>query len=79
MKIIDELKIQLESEDEIVRQDARDCLTIANKLKELEDGRIWSTQWRVLTTVGWIGKVENYRRWYKPSKIGEIFIKGLNN
>ena len=78
MGIIEELHTQLKSDDEKVRQDAKDCLTIANKLKELEDGHIWSTQWRVLTTVGWIGKV-GYRRWYKPSKIGEIFIKGLNN
>lgn len=80
MGITGKLKIQLESEDEIVRQDAKDCLTIANKLKELENGCIWSTQWQVLTTVVWVGKVGNYRQhWYKPSKIGEIFIKGLNN
>ena len=55
---------------------AKDCLIIANKLKELNDGSIWSSDWRVLTSVRWV-KNKEWERQFEPSEIGKIFIKGL--
>lgn len=77
MELTKELRLQLKSEDAKVRQDAKDCLIIANKLKELDDGHIWSSDWRVLTSVRWV-KDKEWKHQFKPSKIGKIFINGIN-
>lgn len=79
MELSNELKNQLKSDDAKVKQDAKDCLIIANKLKELDDGHIWSSKWRVLTSVRWVGKGKDCKRLYEPSSVGKIFIKGINN
>ena len=76
MELTKELRLQLKSEDAKVRQDAKDCLIIANKLKELNDGNIWSSDWRVLSSVRWV-KNKEWERQFEPTKIGKIFIKGL--
>ncbi len=69
------LKLQLTSE---YKQDALDCIKIKNKLKELNNGHVWSSQWSILVNVIFKGFPSDERR-YKPSKIGYIFLKGLNN
>ena len=76
MELTKELRLQLKSEDAKVKQDAKDCLIIANKLKELDDGHVWSSDWRVLTRVTWV-KNKEWERQFEPSEIGKIFIKGL--
>ena len=43
MELTKELRLQLKSDDAKVKQDAKDCLIIANKLKELNDGHIWTS------------------------------------
>ena len=78
MELTEELRLQLKSEDAKVKQDAKDCLIIANKLKELDDGHIWSSKWGVLTSVTWV-KDKVLERKFEPSEIGKIFIKGLEN
>jgi len=78
MGLTEELCLQLKSEDAKVRQDAKDCLIIANILLELSDGHIWSNDWRVLTSVRWV-KDKEWKRQFEPSEIGKIFIKGINN
>jgi hypothetical protein len=78
MKLTEELKEQAKSADAKVAQDAKDCLAIAEKLKEINgDDYIWSSQWRVLTDVRWNGKYPHYTKRYSPSKIGEVFLKGI--
>ena len=76
MELTKELRLQLKSEDAKVKQDAKDCLIIANKLKELDDGHIWSSKWSVLTSVRWV-KDKEWKRQFEPSEIGKIFINGL--
>lgn len=54
-KIYDKLQKQLQVEEH--REDAEDCIKIYNKLKEMNDGSVWSSDWQVLTTIGgWIGE-----------------------
>ena len=78
MELLKELKNQIKSDDTKVRQDAKDCLVIANKLKEIDRGHVWSSKWRVLTSVKWV-KGKEWERQFEPSEIGKIFIKGINN
>lgn len=56
---------------------ARDCLRIYEALKELNDGSVPSDQWRVLTRVQFVGTYPNSIRIYFPSRIGHVFLKGL--
>ena len=74
-KLLDTLSKQIKTEE--FKQDAENCLKIYNKIKELNSGKVWAEEWRTLTSVKFIGKMPNSVRVYKPSKIGEIFIKGL--
>lgn len=78
MGLTETLKEQLKSKDEKLTQGAKDCLAIAEKLKELEDGHVWASQWNVLTDVVWVGKFPHCTSFYIPSKIGEVFLKGIN-
>lgn len=70
-KLYDRLQKQLKSGE--FKKDAEDCLTIYEKLKELNDGSVWSSQWQILTDV----RFESNERIYKPSKIGYIFLRGI--
>lgn len=79
MKLTSELKEQLKSENPIVSKNAKDCLAIANKLMEIDDGHIWSSKWSTLTCVRWVGKGVNCKRQHEPNEIGKIFLKGINN
>lgn len=74
-KLLNTLTKQIKTEE--FKQDAESCLKIYNKLKELNDGSVWSNQWSILTSVKFVGKMPNSVKVYKPSEIGEIFIKGL--
>ena len=76
MELTKELRLQLKSEDAKIKQDAKDCLLIANKLAEFSDGHIWSSDWRVLTSVRYV-KDKEWKRQYEPSEIGKVFVKGL--
>lgn len=76
MELTKELRLQLKSEEAKVKQDAKDCLIIAKKLMELDDGHVWSSEWCVLTSVRWV-KDKEWERQFEPSEIGKIFIKGL--
>lgn len=77
-KLYDNLQKQLKIEK--YKKDAEDCLKIYDKLKEINSGSVWLTQWGVLTTIsGWIG--DNYPNRsiaYKPTQIGYIFLKGID-
>lgn len=73
MAISEVLNKQLLNEDAKVRQDAENCFAIMNKLKELDDGRVWASKWRVLTDVRYTKDLVRY----SPSKIGEVFLKGI--
>lgn len=79
MGLTETLKEQLKSKDEKAVQYAKDCIAIAEKLKEINgDGSVWSSQWLVFASVRWVGKYPNCTMQYKPSKIGEVFLKGIN-
>lgn len=73
-KVYDYLQKQLKSDE--YRKDAEDCLKIYNKLKEINNGSVWSLQWEQLVNTHFKGFPSNDRR-YKPSKIGYVFLKGI--
>lgn len=67
----DSLQKQLETE---YRKEAEDCIKIYDKLKEISKSYIWRSHWDVLTEV--ITFISNIPV-YKPSPIGEVFLKGI--
>lgn len=75
-KLYDSLQRQLKSEE--YKKDAEDCIKIYEKLKEMNGGSVWSSEWQKLTTIGgWIGQRPNAEMAYKPSEIGYVFLKGI--
>lgn len=73
MKVKTQLENQLHGE---FREEAQDCLKIYQFLLEL-DGHVWSREWDALVK-NCCKRVNEERVWYhKPTKIGEIFLKGL--
>lgn len=75
-KLYDRLQKQLKSEE--YKKDAEDCLKIYEKLKELNNGSVWDSDWRQLTTIGgWIGDKYPKTMVYKPSKLGYELLKGI--
>lgn len=73
-KLYDKLQEQLDTE---YKEDAEACIKIYNKLKELEKGSVWESQWRPMVQVLFIGNLLNSKQVYRPSPIGLIFIKGI--
>lgn len=74
-KLYDRLQKQLKSEE--CKKDAEDCLKIYEKLKEMNDGKVWESSWNLLTTVKFVGTYPNSERIYKPSQEGYVFLKGI--
>lgn len=72
-KLNDYLQKQLQTE---YKKDAEDCLKIYEKLKEMNNGSVWDTQWRQLVDTHFKGFPSDDRR-YKPSKMGYVFLKGI--
>lgn len=72
-KLLDSLNRQLKTENS---KNAEKCIKIYNELAKLT-GSVWSSDWQVLTKSVFQGF--NKDRIYIPSKVGEIFLKGLNN
>lgn len=71
-------KLQKQLQIEKYKKDAEDCIKIYEKLKELNNGSVWSSQWQSLTTIsGWIGERPISVGAYKPSEIGYVFLKGI--
>jgi hypothetical protein len=75
-KLLSRLEKQLKTE---YKQDAEDCLKIYNKLKEIHDGHIWESDWNPLVSTRFIGSYPNYESRFKPTVIGNLFLKGLKN
>lgn len=74
-KLLNHLQKQLTTGN---KKDAEDCLKIYNKLKELNNGSVWSSQWQTLTEVTFKG-FPSSERTYKPSSIGYAFLKGITD
>lgn len=74
-KLYDRLQKQLKSEE--YKKDAEDCIKIYEKLKEMNNGSVWDTQWREMTKVSFVGNYPNTDKIYKPSEIGFVFLKGI--
>lgn len=69
--------LQKQLKDEAHKKDAEDCLKIYEKLKELNDGgSVWASQWNPLVEVHYEGFPSDNRT-YKPSNLGYIFLKGI--
>lgn len=71
------LQKQLKSEDAKIKKDAEDCIKIYEKLKEMNNGSVWDTQWREMTKVSFVGNYPNTDKIYKPSEMGFVFLKGI--
>ena len=74
-KLYDRLQKQLKSEE--YNKDAEDCLKIYEKLKEMNNGKVWESSWNPLTTIKFVGTYPNSERIYKPSQEGYVFLKGI--
>lgn len=74
-KLLDRLNKQLKTE---YKQDAEDCLKIYNYFIE-KTGHVWESDWNPLVNVEFIGSYPAYERRFKPTVIGYIFLKGLEN
>ena len=74
-KLYDSLQRQLKIEEH--KKDAEDCLKICEKLREMNNGRVWGSQWQLLTSITFIGTYPNCIKIYKPSQIGRMFLKGI--
>jgi hypothetical protein len=69
------LQKQLETE---YKQDAEDCIEIYNKLKEMDNGSVWTSKWSPLVDTIFKGFPSDDRR-FQPTAIGRIFLQGLKN
>nr|DAM02227.1 MAG TPA: hypothetical protein [Caudoviricetes sp.] len=72
-KINDQLQEQLKTE---YKKEAEDCIRIYNKLKEISEWHVWRSNWDVLIDVTTF--ISNTPV-YKPSRVGEIFLKGIDH
>lgn len=55
-------------------KEAKDCLKIYQCLAEMDDGHVWSQKWDVLVKHCYSRDKVHF---FKPTKIGRIFLKGL--
>lgn len=69
IRVYNNLQEQLKTEE--YRKDAEDCIKIYNKLKEIDEGKVWISCWNALTmpildkSLPVLG--------YQPNSVGEIF------
>lgn len=70
------LQKQLKSEDAKLKKDAEDCLKIYEKLQEMNDGSVWSSQWDELVQTKFKGFPSDDRT-FKPKAMGYVFLKGI--
>lgn len=75
-KLIEHLQKQLKIKE--YKKDATDCLKIYEKLKELSNGHVWESNWRILVDVKFKGFPYDDRT-YKPSEIGYVFLRGIES
>jgi hypothetical protein len=71
-KLLERLKNQLSTDS---RQDAEDCLKIYNGLIKVT-GSVMESKWNILTDVRFKGWPSDERT-YSPSKVGLVFLRGL--
>lgn len=74
-KLYNDLQAQLNTE---YKKEAEDCIKIYNKVKELSGGSVWSSTWNVLVLKGFLKIRPNVKYIYKPSAIGQVFLKGIS-
>ncbi len=72
-KLLIHLEKQLKTD---YKQDAEDCFIILNKLKEIDNGSVWSSKRQLLVHTIFKGFPSDERR-FEPTNIGRIFLKGL--
>ena len=62
-------------------EDAEKCIRIYNALLDLDNGHVWDSKWNLLVTTKRLRESKFFGdigAWgFKPTAIGEIFIKGL--
>lgn len=74
-KLYDRLQEQLQSDE--YKKEAEDCLKIYEKLKEIDDGKVWESSFYVLVYVTYIMTYPRIKV-YRPTKIGYLFLKGCS-
>lgn len=75
-KLYNSLKVQLKIEE--YRQDAEDCLKIYDKLKEMNDGHVWESNWTPLVSTSFIGLYPNSKRISKLTYLGKLMLKDIS-
>lgn len=70
------LQKQLKNEDAKLKKDAEDCIKIYEKLQEMNNGSVWSSQWQQLATPKFKGFPSDDRT-YSPTAMGYVFLKGI--
>lgn len=71
---MERLKEQLKTE---YKEDAEKVLVICDKLKELDNGHLWESQFNLLVETIYPYKYPDNRRRYKLTKIGELVYSGI--
>lgn len=72
-KLLNELNNQAKT---CYKKEAENCLLIYNTILETTE-HVWESDWKPLTSVWFEGKYPNSKRFYKPSSLGLIFLKGI--
>ena len=75
-KLMNYLQKQLKSEDAKLKKDAEDCIKIYEKLQEMNNGSVLSSQWQQLATPKFKGFPSDDRT-YSPTAIGYVFLNGI--
>lgn len=74
-KLYDNLQKQLKTE---YKKEAEDCIKIYNKLREMNNGHVWQSQWESLVNVvKFMGTYPHSFAIYEPNGMGEVFLKGI--
>lgn len=73
-KLYNDLLSQLKTK---YKEEARECIKVYDKLKELNNGSVWQSQWTPLVYTQYSGTYPNSRAIFKLTPIGRIFLKGL--
>lgn len=74
-KVYNDLLRQLETE---YKGEAKECIKVYDKLKELNNGSVWESEWRPLVFTLYIGTYPNSRRIFRLTPMGGIFLKGIS-
>lgn len=73
-KLYNDLLRQLETE---YKEEAEECIRVYDKLKELNNGSVWQSQWTLLVSTQYVGSYPNSHIISRLTPVGRIFFNGI--